>query len=108
LFIDCFVDALLILELSFYLFHQKHSQPLLSAAQKYKASNRPKMVKSAMKDIFDQYGKISQEKKVQMILNVILQNHMSMLSISFIFHLITLYPQQLNELLLWSEHLKLF
>ena len=89
---------LLVLEHSFYLFHQKDPQPLLSAAQKYKASDISKKVKSALKGISDQYGKASKEEKVEMIVNVILQNRMSMLSISFIFHSITHYSQQLNEL----------
>jgi hypothetical protein len=80
-----FVDLLLILEHSFYLFHQKDSQPLLSAAQKYKASNIPKQVKSAMKGVFDQYKKATKEEKIKMLVNVILQNRMSMLSISSIF-----------------------
>jgi hypothetical protein len=58
-----------------------------------------------MKGIFDQYGKVSKEKKVKMILNVILENWMSVLSIPLIFHSITLYSQQLNEMP-WkqSEH----
>jgi len=70
-------DILLILEHSFHLFHQKDSQPLLSAAQQYKTSNIPIRIKSAMKGIFDQYGKASKEEKIEMILNVILQNQIS-------------------------------
>jgi hypothetical protein len=73
-----FADLLLILEHSFYLVHQKDSQPLLSAAEKYKASNTPKNVRLATKGIFDQYGQASKEEKVEMISNVILQNRMSM------------------------------
>jgi len=71
------IDSLLILEHSFYLFHQKHYQPLPFAAQKYKASNIHKKVKSAMKEIFDQYGKVSKEEKVERVLNVILQNRIA-------------------------------
>jgi hypothetical protein len=78
----CFVDILLILEYSFYLFYQKDPQPLLSAAQKYKASTIPKKVKLAMKGVFDQYGQASKEEKIEMIMTVILQNRMSMLSTS--------------------------
>jgi hypothetical protein len=80
---DYNLDILLILEHSFHLFHQKDSQPLLSAAQKYKASNIPKKVKLAMKGVFDQYKKASKEAKVKMIMNVILQNRISMFSMSF-------------------------
>jgi hypothetical protein len=54
---------------------------LLSAAQKYKASNISKKMKLAMKKIFDQYGKASKEEKVEIIMNVILQNQISMFSI---------------------------
>jgi hypothetical protein len=90
-----FVDLLLILEHSFYLFHQKDSQPLLSSAQKYKASNIPKQVKLAMKGVFDQYKKATKEPKVEMLVNVILQNRMSMLSISLIVFLITIYLSNL-------------
>jgi hypothetical protein len=74
----CFVDVLVILDHSFYLFHQKDPQPVQSAAEKYKASDIPKKVKLAMKEVFDQYSKASKEKKIDMILNVILQNRMSM------------------------------
>jgi len=72
-----YIDILLILEHSFYLFHQKDSQPVLSAIQKYKASNIPKKVKSSMKGVFNQYGKAFKEEKIEMILNVVVQNRMS-------------------------------
>jgi len=71
------IDTLLVLEHSFYLFHQKDPQPLQSAATKYKKSNIPAKVKLAMKDVFKQYGNASENEKIEMILNVVLQNQMT-------------------------------
>jgi len=71
------IDTLLILEHSFYLFHQKYPQPLKSAATKYKKSNLPARVKLAMQDVFRQYGNASKNEKIEMILNVVLQNQIT-------------------------------
>jgi hypothetical protein len=32
----------------------------------------------AMEEVFDQYGKVSKNEKIKMILNIVLQNRMSM------------------------------
>jgi len=71
------IDMLLVLEHSFYLFHNNVSQPVQSAAEKYTASNIPKQVKLAMKEVFKQYAKASEEEKVEMLLNVILEHRMT-------------------------------
>jgi hypothetical protein len=75
---QCFIDILLILEHSFYLFHQKDPQALQSAAGKYKTSNIPAKVKSAMEEVFNEYEAASEGEKIEMILNVVLQHRMSM------------------------------
>lgn len=69
---------LLILEHSFYLFHQNDPQPVLSAVQKYKTSTLPMKVKSAMKEICNRYGKATKEEKIAKIVKAILQNKIGM------------------------------
>jgi hypothetical protein len=70
------VDAILILEHSFYLSQQNHPQPVSFAAQKYIASNTPAGVGKAIEGIFKQYNKVSDDSKVDMIFKVIIENHM--------------------------------
>ena len=73
--------AILILEHSFYLFQQKDPQPAFSAVQKYKASNTPARVSKALEDVFKQYNKASENEKVDIVLNVIIQNRMGELPV---------------------------
>jgi len=70
------VDAILILEHSFYLSQQNDPQPVSSAAEKYIASNIPVSVAKALKDVLKQYNKASFGEKVAIVLNVIIQNRM--------------------------------
>jgi len=74
------IDAILILEHSFYLFQQNDPHPVSSAAQKYIASNTPDRVGEALQDVFKQYNKASENEQVDMVLNVIIQNHMELQS----------------------------
>ncbi|KAF8119953.1 hypothetical protein EV363DRAFT_1193980, partial [Boletus edulis] len=91
------VDILLILEYSFYLHQQGVTQPLSSAAQKYKASGSQDGLRKALEEVFKQYDKASQAEKVDMITNVILQNHMYVEYITPTFHLLTvLYRRHTN------------
>ena len=76
-------DAILILEHSFYLSQQDDPQPVSSAAQKYIASDIPARVGKALKDVFKQYNKASEDGKLDMVLKVIIQNHMGELNIHF-------------------------
>ncbi|KAF8127826.1 hypothetical protein EV363DRAFT_1119478, partial [Boletus edulis] len=70
------VETLLILEHSFYLSQRGDSDPVSSAAQKYWMSDIPTKVNIALEDVFMQYGTASEEEKVAMICNVVMQNHM--------------------------------
>ena len=76
-------DAILILEHSFYLSQQDDPQPVSSAAQKYIASDTPARVGKALKDVFMQYNKASEDEKLDMVLKVIIQNHMGEFNICF-------------------------
>ena len=76
-------DAIIILEHSFYLSQQDDPQPVSSAAQKYIASDIPARVGKALKDVFKQYNKASEDGKLDMVLKVIIQNHMGELNIHF-------------------------
>jgi len=71
------VDIILISELSFFLSQNNDPQPFSSAAQKYKASNSPGRIKKALEEIFKKYNHASHEEKVEMVTNVILQNHIA-------------------------------
>ena len=77
---SCNVDIILILQHSFYLTQQKILQPTASAIQRYNASGISTRVAMALKDVFKQYYKISEQEKVDMILNVIVQNFMGELN----------------------------
>ena len=78
-------DAILILEHSFYLSQQNDPQPVSSAIQKYNASNMHARVGEALEDTLKQleYNKASENEKVDMILNVIIQNHLGRLNICY-------------------------
>ena len=69
--------AILILEHSFFLVQQKDSQPILSAAEKYKASDISTKVEAALQDVSIQYNTASREGKIGMIFNIVMQNRMS-------------------------------
>ncbi|KAF8128558.1 hypothetical protein EV363DRAFT_1107361, partial [Boletus edulis] len=70
------VDIILISEHSFFLYQQNDPKPFSSASEKYKASDSCRRVRKALKVVFKQYGKLSYDDKVDMVTNVILQNHM--------------------------------
>ncbi|KAF8130252.1 hypothetical protein EV363DRAFT_1075147, partial [Boletus edulis] len=72
------VETLLILEQSFYLSQQGDPDAVSSAAQEYKTSDIPTKVNVALKDVFTHYasGTASRNEKVDMICNIITQNHM--------------------------------
>ena len=70
---------LLILEHSFELHQKGVDQPLLVAAQKYKRGSHGN-IEEALKEVFKQYGKASQDQKVEMVTNIILQNHLCVLN----------------------------
>ncbi|KAF8130260.1 hypothetical protein EV363DRAFT_1335658 [Boletus edulis] len=72
------VETLLILEQSFYLSQQGDPDAVSSAAQEYKTSDIPTKVNVALKDVFTHYasGTASKNEKVDMICNIITQNHM--------------------------------
>ena len=74
---------ILILEHSFYLSQQNDPQPVSSATEKYLASNTPARVGKALQDVFKQYNKASGVEKLDMIFNIIIQNHMGELNICF-------------------------
>jgi hypothetical protein len=76
-------EAILILEHSFYLSQQNYPQPVSSAAQKYIASDMPAGVGKTLEDVFKQYNKASEDKKVDMVLKVIIENHMGELNVWF-------------------------
>lgn len=69
-------DILLILEHSFYLHQQGDHQPVSSAAQMYKASKSRDRVNLALKEVFEQYAKASDDQRADMVINVVLQNRM--------------------------------
>ena len=70
------VDTILILDHSFYLSQQDDPTPFLTAAQIYKASNIPARVRKALEEVVKQYGKLSDKEKEDVVLNIILENHM--------------------------------
>ena len=73
----------MISELSFFL-HLKHDpQPFSSAAKQYKASDSCNRISKALKEGFKQYEQASYEQKVEMIINVICQNHMYVFNITY-------------------------
>jgi len=76
------VDIIMISQHSYFLYQQHDSQPFSSAAKKYKGSDSHGRVKKALEEVFRQYGKASHDQKVEMITNVILQNHMYVFNIS--------------------------
>ncbi|KAG6369763.1 hypothetical protein JVT61DRAFT_13580 [Boletus reticuloceps] len=53
-------------------------------AQKYKASNSPGRAKKALEEVFKKYDHASYDQKVEMVTNVILQNHIMLSINSFI------------------------
>jgi hypothetical protein len=69
------------LEHSFYLSQQNDPQPVSSAAQNYIASDTPARVGEALEDIFKHFNNASEDKNVDMVLKVIIENHMSELNI---------------------------
>ena len=71
------------MEYSFYLSQQNIPQPVLSAAQKYTTSDTPARVGKALKEVFKQYNKASEDEKVDIVLKVVIQNHMGELNICF-------------------------
>ena len=73
----CNADGILILEHSFFLFQQKDPQPILSAAEKYRALDISAKVKAVLQDVSMQYSIASREEKIGMIFNVVMQNRMS-------------------------------
>lgn len=77
------VDVILILDLSFFLSQQMDPHPILSAAEKYKASNISAKVEVVLQDVSMQYSIASIEEKIGIIFNVVMQNHMSKSHICF-------------------------
>ncbi|KAF8438587.1 hypothetical protein L210DRAFT_251968 [Boletus edulis BED1] len=75
-YLQASVGTLLILEQSFYLSQQGDHDAVSSAAQEYKTSDIPTKVNVALKDVFTHYGTASKNEKVDMICNIITQNHM--------------------------------
>ncbi|KAH0827378.1 hypothetical protein J3R83DRAFT_4030 [Lanmaoa asiatica] len=75
--------VILILEHSFYLSQQDDPKPIFSAAQKYKASLIPARVRKALEEVVKQYSKLSLIEKRDMVVNIILQNHMGQFNVSF-------------------------
>ena len=78
------IDTIIILEHSFHLAQQNVPQPVSSAAQKYNVSNTSARVQEALKGVFNQYSKISDREKADMIFNVISQNRMGKQNTCFI------------------------
>ncbi|KAF8438523.1 hypothetical protein L210DRAFT_3544288 [Boletus edulis BED1] len=77
-YLQASVETLIILEQSFYLSQQGDPDAVSSAAQEYKTSDIPTKVNVALKDVFTHYasGTASKNEKVNMICNIITQNHM--------------------------------
>ncbi|KAF8443154.1 hypothetical protein L210DRAFT_3739897 [Boletus edulis BED1] len=75
-YLQASVETLLILEQSFYLSQQGDPNAVFSAAQQYRISDIPTKVNIALKDVFSHYGITSMKEKVDMICNIITQNHM--------------------------------
>ena len=74
---------ILIAEHSFYLSQKNDPRPFSTAAQLYKASDIPARVQMALEEVVKQYGKLSDKEKVDMLSNIILQNHRgSLMSLS--------------------------
>lgn len=71
---------LCILEHSFQIHQQGVHQPLSSATQKYKALDSHGMIEEALEGVFEQYDSASQDQKVEMVTNIILQNHLYVLN----------------------------
>ena len=76
-------DTILILEHSFFLSQHKNPQPILSAAEKYRASDISAKVEAILQDVSMQYSIASGEEKIDMIFNVVMQNCMSKSHIGF-------------------------
>ncbi|KAH0826999.1 hypothetical protein J3R83DRAFT_4663 [Lanmaoa asiatica] len=91
----------MILEHSFCLYQQKYLDLYLvisSAAQKYKASDSHGRVEKALEEVFKEYGKASENQKVDMVTNVILQHHMYVLDSPFNILSVYSYAQYLHQL----------
>ncbi|KAF8415136.1 hypothetical protein L210DRAFT_953882 [Boletus edulis BED1] len=71
------VDIILISEHSFFLCQKNDPQPFSSAAQNYEASNSPGRARKALEEVFKKYKHASYNQKVEMVTDVILQNHMA-------------------------------
>lgn len=97
-FFSILKDMLLILEHSFYLHQQGHPKPLSLAAERYKAPDSCGRVEKALKGVVERYGKASHGQKVNMVTNVILQNHMCVLIIPFIVLFVDGFPQSFHQL----------
>ncbi|KAF8556884.1 hypothetical protein OG21DRAFT_1551482 [Imleria badia] len=92
------VDALIISEHSFHLAQQNDPQPISSAAQRYSASSISAQVKMALKGVFQQYREVSEEEKVDMIFNLIMQNHMAIMDLHSTYDtLVNMYHVELED-----------
>jgi len=67
-------DIIVISKHSYFLHQQHDPHPFLSAANHYKASDSHDRIKKALEEVFIQYGKVSHGQKVTMVTDVILQN----------------------------------
>ena len=77
------IDAILLLEHSFYLAQQNDPKPVSSALEKYNALNIHAKVATDLEEVFKQYNKASEKEKVDMVLLVITQNRMGEFNICF-------------------------
>ncbi|KAF8127835.1 hypothetical protein EV363DRAFT_1171570 [Boletus edulis] len=78
-YLQASVETLHILEQSFYLLQQGDPDAVSSAVQEYRTSDIPTMVNIALKDVFTHYDTTSKKEKVDMICNIITQNHTCLL-----------------------------
>lgn len=70
-----FVDALLILEHSFFLCQQNIQDPIAAATQQYKSSGIPSRVAKAVTEVYPQLHEDEMCKKMhQLIMDVVSQN----------------------------------
>ena len=77
------IDAILLLEHSFYLAQQNDPKPVSSALEKYNALNIHAKVATDLEEVFKQYNKASEKEKVDMVLLVIAKNCMSEFNLCF-------------------------
>jgi hypothetical protein len=74
-FISYDIDAILILEHSFYLAQHNDPKPVSSAILKYNEPSTAARVGKDLEDVFKQYNTVSVNEKVNMVFKVIIQNH---------------------------------